>query len=60
MWKVILDWLRRVVDKRICTVETFENACQVALEQVQMDRDGFISVKDAVKIIIKTIGTCRS
>lgn len=60
MWKIVLDWLRRIVDKRICTVEEFKSACDYALDEVSKDQDGFISVRDAVKLIVKTIWTVRS
>ena len=60
MWKVIFDWLRKVVDKRICTVEDFQAACDYAMDEVSKDADGFISVRDAVKLIVKTIWVARS
>lgn len=55
MFDFILEMLRKFVDKRICTVEQFTEACDYAKDVVAKDEDGFISVKDATKIIILTV-----
>lgn len=60
MYKMMLDWFRSFVDKRICTVPDFEKAVTFALKEVAKDQDGFLSVKEAVRLIVKMIRTART
>lgn len=55
----IINWLVNVCNKfsskRICTKEAFMSACAKASEQASKDADGYINVKEATKIIVKSI-----
>lgn len=47
----IVDFIIGVANKRMCTIEEFTIACDKAKDVAGKDVDGFINVKDAVKII---------
>lgn len=55
MWAKLLDFLRRVVDKRICTVEDFDIAVKAVREGLDADKDGFVSIKECGKALVRAL-----
>lgn len=59
MWEKILLWLRKIVDKRICTVEDFTQACDIAKTKLLEDKDGFVSIGECGRLIVTILINMR-
>ena len=42
-----------VVNRRICSVEQFQAVLQKMEEQAEYDADGFITVSESIKLLVK-------
>lgn len=51
----IVNLCNSFASKRICTVQEFQDACKRASDHASKDADGYINVKEACKILIKSI-----
>ena len=47
----MIAWIIRFTNKRVCTVEQFTLACEEAIECAKKDADGFLNVKELIKLV---------
>lgn len=55
----LVDCCNKFASKRICTTDEFTKACNKAIEISSKDEDGFINVKDVIKLIYYCIKEVR-
>ena len=53
MYRRIVKWLSSIVNQRICSVEQFRAVLQKMETEAQYDADGFISLGESVKLLVK-------
>ena len=53
MFKRIVKWMSAIVNRRICSVEQFQAVLQKMEAEAQYDADGFITVSESIKLLVK-------
>ena len=53
MFSRIVKMMQAVVNQRICSVEQFQAVLQKMEEQAEYDADGFITVSESIKLLVK-------
>ena len=56
----IIKWMLRIVNRRICSVDEFRAILGDMENRAQYDKDGFISIGDAIKLLVKSFKTVRN
>ena len=51
--------MQAIVNRRICSVEQFQTVLQKMEEEAQYDADGFISLGESVKLLVKSFKHVR-
>lgn len=59
MFNRVLKWMRKIVDKRICSVDDFRAILKKMEDEAQYDADGFISIGELVKLLLKSFRNVR-
>ena len=53
MFNRIVKWLLSIVNQRICSVDQFRAVLQKMEVEAQYDTDGFISIGESIKLLVK-------
>ena len=53
MFRRIVKWLLSIVNQRICSVDQFRAVLQKMETEAQYDTDGFITISEAIKLLVK-------
>lgn len=56
----IVKWMLRIVNRRICSVDEFRAILRKMENEARYDKDGFISVGDAIKLLVKSFKFVRN
>ena len=48
-----------IVNQRICSVEQFQSVLQKMEAEAQYDADGFITISEAIKLLVKSFKHVR-
>ena len=59
MFSRIVKWLLSIVNGRICSVDEFRAVLQKMEEEAQYDADGFISIGESIKLLVKSFKHVR-
>ena len=59
MINFIVKWFLRVVNKRICSVNEFREVLKKMDQAARYDTDGYISVGDMIKLLVKSFNFVR-
>ena len=59
MFNRITKWMLRIVNRRICSVEEFRAILTRMEDEAQYDKDGYISIGELVKLLIKSFRAVR-
>ena len=59
MFSRIVKWLLAIVNRRICSVEQFKAVLQKMEAEAQFDADGFITVSESIKLLVKSFRHVR-
>ena len=59
MINFIVNWFLRVVNKRICSVDEFREVLKKMDQTARYDADGYISVGDMIKLLVKSFNFVR-
>lgn len=59
MFNRITKWMLKIVNRRICSVDEFRAILTRMENDAQYDADGFISIGDLVKLLMKSFRTVR-
>ena len=59
MFNRITKWLLAIVNRRICSVDEFRAILRRMESEAQYDADGFISIGDLVKLLVKCFRAVR-
>ena len=49
----IVKWMLAIVNRRICSVDQFKAVLQKMEAEAQYDADGYITISEAVKLLVK-------
>ena len=53
MFRRIVKWLLSIVNQRICSVDQFHAVLQKMEAEAQYDDDGFITIGETIKLLLK-------
>jgi flagellar biosynthesis/type III secretory pathway chaperone len=53
MFRRIVKWMSAIVNQRICSVDQFRAVLQKMEAEAQYDADGFITVSESIKLLVK-------
>ena len=53
MIRRIVKWMSAIVNRRICSVDQFRAVLQKMEAEAQYDADGFITVSESIKLLVK-------
>ena len=53
MFSRIVKWMSAIVNQRICSVDQFKAVLRKMEEQAEYDADGFITVSESIKLLVK-------
>jgi hypothetical protein len=59
MMNRIVKWMLRIVNRRICSVDEFRAILRRMETDARYDKDGFISIGDATKLMIRSFRAVR-
>jgi len=59
MFNRITKWMLRIVNRRICSVDEFRAILTRMENEARYDADGFISIGELVKLLIKSFRAVR-
>ena len=59
MFSRIVKWMSAIVNQRICSVEQFQSVLQKMEAEAQYDADGFITISEAIKLLVKSFKHVR-
>lgn len=59
MFNRIVKWMLAIVNRRICSVEQFQAVLQKMEEEAQYDADGFITIGESIKLLVKSFKRVR-
>jgi len=54
MFNRIIEWMLKIVNRRICSVDEFRTILEKMETEAQYDKDGFISIGEMVKLLIRS------
>lgn len=60
MFNKIIKWMLKIVNRRICSVDEFRAILYKMENDARYDVDGFISIGDAIKLMIKSFRSVRN
>ena len=49
----IVKWMSAIVNRRICSVDQFRAVLQKMEAEAQYDDDGYITISEAIKLLVK-------
>ena len=55
----IVKWMLTIVNGRICSVEQFQAVLQKMEAEAQYDTDGFITISESIKLLVKSFKHVR-
>ena len=53
MYSRIVKWMSAIVNRRICSADQLRTVLRKMEEQAEYDADGFITISEAVKLLVK-------
>ena len=53
MFSRIVKWMSAIVNRRICSVDQLHAVLQKMEAEAQYDTDGFITVSESIKLLVK-------
>lgn len=56
----IIKWMLKIVNRRICSVDEFRAILGNMENRAKYDRDGFISIGDAIKLLVTSFKAVRN
>ena len=59
MFNRITKWMLKIVNRRICSVDEFRTIVSKMENEAQYDADGFISIGELVKLLMKSFRAVR-
>lgn len=59
MFNRITKWMLKIVNRRICSVDEFRAILTKMENEARYDADGFISIGELVKLLIKSFRVVR-
>ena len=59
MFRRIVKWLLSFVNQRICSVDQFKAVLQKMEAEAQYDADGYISIGESIKLLVKSFKHVR-
>lgn len=59
MFSRIVKWLLAIVNRRICSVEQFKAVLRKMEEQAEYDADGFITIGESIRLLVKSFRHVR-
>ena len=59
MFSRIVKWMLAIVNRRICSVEQFQAVLRKMEEEAQFDTDGFITISESIKLLVKSFRHVR-
>jgi len=59
MFNRITKWMLRIVNRRICSVDEFRAILSKMEDEARYDADGFISIGDLAKLLMKSFRAVR-
>lgn len=59
MFNRITKWMLKIVNRRICSVDDFRAILTRMENEAQYDKDGYISIGDLVKLLMKSFRAVR-
>ena len=59
MFNRIVKLMLSIVNRRICSVEQFRAVLQKMEAEAQYDTDGFITISEAIKLLVKSFRHVR-
>ena len=59
MFSRVTKWMLSIVNRRICSVDEFRAVLRKMEEEAQYDADGFITIGDAIRLLIKSFKRVR-
>ena len=59
MFNRITKWMLKIVNRRICSVDEFRAILKKMENEAQYDADGFISIGDVIKLLMKSFRGVR-
>ena len=59
MFNFVINWFLKIVNKRICSVDEFRAVLKKMDQTARYDTDGFISVGDMIKPLVKSFKFVR-
>ena len=59
MFSRIVKWMSAIINRRICSVDQFQAVLRKMEEQAEYDADGFITISEAIKLLVKSFRHVR-
>ena len=59
MFSRIVKWMLAIVNQRICSVDQFHAVLRKMEAEAQYDTDGFITISEAIKLLVKSFKHVR-
>ena len=59
MYSRIVKLMLAIVNRRICSVEQFQAVLQKMEAEAQYDTDGFITISESIKLLVKSFKHVR-
>ena len=59
MFNRVVKGLLAIVNRRICSVEQFQAVLSKMEEEAQYDADGFITIGESIKLLVKSFKRAR-
>ena len=59
MFSHIVKWMLAIVNRRICSVDQLRAVLQKMEAEAQYDADGFITISEAIKLLVKSFKHVR-
>lgn len=51
----VIAFIRMALSKKLCTIQEFKSACQIASTQADLDSDGYVSFREIIFLVLKAI-----
>jgi len=59
MFNRVVKWMLKIVNGRICSVDEFRAILSKMEHEAQYDKDGFVSIGELVKLLVKSFRAVR-
>ena len=59
MFRRIVKWMLAIVNQRICSVDQFRAVLQKMEAEAQYDDDGYITIGESIKLLVKSFRHVR-